>query len=70
MSNIQTVNGLIRSNVMLSASEKKAFQTLARKRGVSYSTVVREAMTQFLGSKADAFEFRTSPNARPGLAAK
>jgi hypothetical protein len=55
-----TVNGLVRSNIFIAVSEKKAFQAMAKKRGVSYSTLIRQAMATFLGSKSvgEPFEFR------------
>jgi hypothetical protein len=60
VANQKTVNGLIRSNVFMSVDEKKAFQALARKQGISYATLIRQAMSDFLGSKSEPFEFRQS----------
>jgi hypothetical protein len=51
-------NGLSRSNIFISVADKKAFQALARKRGVSYSTLIRQAMSTFLGSKSEPFKFK------------
>lgn len=51
MANIKSVNGLIRSNIFISVAEKNAFQALAKKRGVSYATLIRQAMSDFLGCR-------------------
>lgn len=58
MAKQKSVNGLIRSNIFMTVADKKAFQVIARKRGVSYSTLIRQAMSAFLGSKSEPFEFK------------
>ena len=58
--NNQSVNGLVRSNIFLSVEDKKAMQARARKQGVSYATLTRQAIAAFLGSKSEPFEFKTA----------
>jgi hypothetical protein len=55
-----SVNNLVRSNIFLSAADKKAMQVRAKSEGVSYATLTRQAIAAFLGSKAESFSFRTA----------
>jgi hypothetical protein len=56
MSNLDTVNGLIRTNIFISVIEKNEFKRRAQKEGVSYATLIRRAMAQFLGTDVEQFE--------------
>ena len=55
-----TCNGLIRTNIFLSLSDKVALKVRAKREGVSYATLTRQAISTFLGSKSEPFKCRTA----------
>jgi len=55
-----TANGLVRSNIFLSVAEKAEFQKRAKAEKVSFATLVRRVMADYLGTKTTALEFRTA----------
>ena len=51
MSNEVTINNLIRSNILLVATDKKILQARAKKLGITFATLVRQIMADAAGSK-------------------